>query len=324
MRTLLLDRDGVLIEERDYDYAPENIRLLPGVVEGLSMLRECSFFVVSNQSGVARGLTTMDQVEAVNAALLDLLKAGGVMIEDIALCPHQPSDGCACRKPKTGMWTQLSERHGLKADECIMVGNRGSDVVFGRNIGCFTVLVQDGHPVTDLPDVIVPDLPTLARFLLCRRKLTPPVMGIAAAAMFAAEARKSGKRIVTTNGAFDLLHPGHRFLLEEAKAQGDVLIVGVNSDASVRGSKGPGRPVELQDIRARKVAAYADAVFVFDDPDPRPWLPSIRPDMHVNAETYGRDCIEAPVLREIGATLVLVPVRKELGSTSEILRTRQA
>jgi rfaE bifunctional protein nucleotidyltransferase chain/domain len=142
--------------------------------------------------------------------------------------------------------------------------------------------------------------------------------------MFAAEARKRGKRIVTTNGAFDLLHPGHRFLLEEAKAQGDVLIVGVNSDASVRGSKGPGRPVELQDIRARKVAAYADAVFVFDDPDPRSWLPSIRPDVHVNAETYGRDCIEAPVLREIGATLVLVPVRKELGSTSEILRTRQA
>jgi D-beta-D-heptose 7-phosphate kinase/D-beta-D-heptose 1-phosphate adenosyltransferase len=98
----------------------------------------------------------------------------------------------------------------------------------------------------------------------------------------------------------------------------------VNSDASVRRSKGPDRPVESHDIRAQKTAAFADAVFVFDEEDPRAWLPQIHPHVHVNAATYGEDCIEAPVLRAIGAALILVPVRPDLGSTSEILRRQQS
>ena len=146
------------------------------------------------------------------------------------------------------------------------------------------------------------------------------VLSITDAAAFAKEMRAQGKMIVTTNGAFDLLHDGHRFLFTEAHKQGDILIVGVNSDASVRKAKGPPRPIESQRERARNVAAIADAAFVFDDPDPREWLPLLRPDVHVNAATYGPDCIEAPVLRDIGARLVLIDVKPELGSTTEILR----
>ncbi len=132
--------------------------------------------------------------------------------------------------------------------------------------------------------------------------------------------RAAGRTIVTTNGTFDLLHAGHLFLLSQARLHGDVLIVGVNSDASVKRYKGPDRPHESQDIRAQNVAGYADVVFVFDDDDPRSWLPLIRPHVHVNAATYGAECVEADVLRTIGARLVLVPVRPELGSTTERLQ----
>lgn len=134
--------------------------------------------------------------------------------------------------------------------------------------------------------------------------------------------RDKGMKIVTTNGAFDLFHPGHQFLLQEAHTLGDILIVGVNSDASVKGYKGPGRPIDGQAKRAANVAEYADAVFIFDDADPRPWLPLILPDIHANAETYGHECIEAETVNEIGAELALIPVKPELGSTTQILRER--
>lgn len=152
--------------------------------------------------------------------------------------------------------------------------------------------------------------------------MTGSVLSLTDAATFARAARQKGKTIVTTNGTFDLFHTGHRFLLEEARRHGDILIVGINSDASVRRYKGEGRPIEKELLRARKVAEHADAVFLFDDDDPRPWLRVILPDVHVNAETYGEDCIEAETLRQIGAKLVLVPIRPELGSTSEMLDGR--
>ncbi len=138
----------------------------------------------------------------------------------------------------------------------------------------------------------------------------------------ATEMRLAGKRVVTTNGSFDLLHSGHEFLLAAARTHGDVLIAGVNSDASVKRYKGPNRPIEPQDVRVAKVAAHADLAFIFEDDTPIPWLPLIRPHVHANAATYGPDCIEAPTVREIGAELVLIPVRPELGSTTEILRQR--
>ncbi len=324
MKTLLLDRDGVLITERDYDYTPEKIALLPGVIEGLQALKnEYQFFVVSNQSGIARGHFSVESTEAVHVKLKELLAAGGITLTDIVYCPHHPDDHCKCRKPATGMWDDLAARHGLNRSTTVMAGNRGSDIAFARNIGCFAAFVGPDDASNPLPDVTVSDLRELAAFLKRRTDLTAPVMPLLNAIEFAAGLHAKGKKVVTTNGAFDLFHDGHRFLLEQSRREGDALIVGVNSDASVRRYKGPDRPMESQDIRARKVAAHADAVFIFDDDDPRPWLPLIRPNVHANAETYGKDCIEAGVLQDIGAQLVLVPVKKDLGSTSEILRSRQ-
>jgi D-glycero-beta-D-manno-heptose 1-phosphate adenylyltransferase len=100
--------------------------------------------------------------------------------------------------------------------------------------------------------------------------------------------RARGRRIVLTNGAFDLLHVGHLRYLESAKALGDVLVVAVNSDASVRLAKGPSRPVVPQAERAELVAALrcVDLVLVFDEPDVKGVIQALKPDIHAKGTDY--------------------------------------
>lgn len=121
--------------------------------------------------------------------------------------------------------------------------------------------------------------------------------------------REDEKRIVTCNGAFDLLHPGHIRFLEEAKEQGDVLIVGLNSDSSIKRYKSKDRPIEDQKMRSEKVDGLdaVDYVVVFDEEQPFEFLKSVKPHVHCNGEEYGKDCIEAPLLKELGSRLHLIP-----------------
>jgi len=122
-----------------------------------------------------------------------------------------------------------------------------------------------------------------------------------AAATWAEERRASGRRIVFTNGVFDLLHPGHVRYLQEARAQGDVLIVAVNSDRSVRAIKGPSRPINTEQDRAEVLAALAcvDAVVIFDEDDTQAIISAIQPDVLVKGADWaedriiGRDIVEA-------------------------------
>ena len=120
-------------------------------------------------------------------------------------------------------------------------------------------------------------------------------------ARFAAAERSSGRRIVFTNGVFDLLHPGHVRYLQAARAEGDVLVVGVNSDRSVRTNKGDARPFTPERERAEILAALAcvDGVAVFDAPTPAAIIKEIQPDVLVKGADWpadqivGRDTVEA-------------------------------
>jgi D-beta-D-heptose 7-phosphate kinase / D-beta-D-heptose 1-phosphate adenosyltransferase len=129
-----------------------------------------------------------------------------------------------------------------------------------------------------------------------------------------------GKRCVTVNGSFDVLHSGHLYMLRESKRQGDVLFVGLNSDASVRSYKGNGRPIVPQEQRAEMLLALrmVDYVHIFDETVPMPFIDAVRPDVHVNGSEYGEECIEAPLVRSLGARLHIVGRLPNL-STSEIL-----
>ena len=123
-----------------------------------------------------------------------------------------------------------------------------------------------------------------------------------------AREKPNGRRVVFTNGCFDLLHPGHIRSLELARALGDVLIVGLNSDASVRSHKGPTRPIISDRGRAEMLLALrvVDYVHIFDEPDPIAFLSELNPDVHVNGAEYGENCIERDVVIRNGGRLHLV------------------
>jgi D-beta-D-heptose 7-phosphate kinase/D-beta-D-heptose 1-phosphate adenosyltransferase len=127
-------------------------------------------------------------------------------------------------------------------------------------------------------------------------------------APLAAALRSKGKRIVTINGSFDILHNGHLYILNEARKRGDVLIVGLNSDASVRSYKGPDRPIVPERHRAEMLLALrmVDYVHIFDELDPIAFLKELRPDVHVNGSEYGSNCIESEIVKEGGGKIHIV------------------
>jgi rfaE bifunctional protein nucleotidyltransferase chain/domain len=139
---------------------------------------------------------------------------------------------------------------------------------------------------------------TNARRLVDRADLAP----------LAAALRARGRRIVTVNGSFDVLHNGHLHILKEARQRGDVLIVGLNSDASVRSYKGPDRPIVTERRRADMLLALraVDYVHIFDEADPIAFLEQIRPDVHVNGSEYGEECIEADTVKRGGGVIHIV------------------
>lgn len=129
--------------------------------------------------------------------------------------------------------------------------------------------------------------------------------------------RQDGKTIVTNNGSYDIIHIGHIIGLFESKKQGDLLIIGLNSDKSIREYKGPGRPINTEEIRLRTIAAIScvDYVFTFDETVPMPWLEKIKPDVHTNGAEYGEDCVERDAVERNGGRIHLLPMIKGIKST---------
>lgn len=138
-RAILFDRDGTLVVDVPYNGAPERVQPLPGTARVLSRLRGSGIRtgVVSNQSGIARGLLTRAQVDAVNARVDELLGPFDVW----EVCPHGPDDGCACRKPLPGMVLSACLRLRLHPAEVGMVGDIGADVEAAAAAGVRAVLV---------------------------------------------------------------------------------------------------------------------------------------------------------------------------------------
>jgi len=136
--------------------------------------------------------------------------------------------------------------------------------------------------------------------------------------------KRGKKKIVTYNGSFDILHLGHVKSLEEAKGQGDVLIVPINSDRSVRAYKGPNHPIIPQNERAQMLSALAcvDYVVVFDEINPKEILGKIKPDIHCHGADWGKDCVERSVVEENGGRIYIlkkVPGLSTSGLVKKIL-----
>ncbi|GHD22162.1 D-glycero-alpha-D-manno-heptose-1,7-bisphosphate 7-phosphatase [Streptomyces galbus] len=167
IRLVLFDRDGTLVEDVPYNGDPDLVRPVPHAREALALLRARGIGtgVVTNQSGVARGLLSMADVRRVNERVDALVGPFDVW----AVCPHGPDDGCHCRKPQPGMVLQAAARLGVPPEETAVVGDIGADVEAARRAGALGVLVPT--PVT-LPEEtaaaehVAPDLLTAVRALL--------------------------------------------------------------------------------------------------------------------------------------------------------------
>ena len=170
---VFLDRDGVLVRAEvrgGKSYAPrrlEDFRLLPGVSEAVRSLHTAGFLtiVVTNQPDIGNGFIGADVVAAMHEILRKKLP-----LDVIEVCPHRAADNCDCRKPKAGMLIAAAQRFSVDFSASFMVGDRCSDVVAGRSVGCYTLFVDRGYDrCTDVkPDAVVKSLRQAVQHILSR------------------------------------------------------------------------------------------------------------------------------------------------------------
>lgn len=144
---MIFDRDGTIVHDVPYNGDPAAVRPVYGIAQALGRLRDAGIPValVSNQSGVARGLITIDQVEAVNRRVEELLGPFAASL----YCPHGPEDGCECRKPKPKLILDAARIMGVDPACCLVIGDKSSDVEAARNAGAQAVLVDRSHTATE-------------------------------------------------------------------------------------------------------------------------------------------------------------------------------
>ena len=145
MRAVFFDRDGTLMEEAHYCGDPAKVRVYPGVAEALRRLKRAGFgvFVISNQSGIGRGIITGEQYRAVQAEFLRQIGSG--LVDDSYYCPDAPGVPSSCRKPEPGMVLRAAAEHGIHLAASFFVGDREADVECGRRAGTRTILVRTGY-----------------------------------------------------------------------------------------------------------------------------------------------------------------------------------
>ncbi len=144
---VFLDRDGTLIEEVGYGHRLEDYALIPGALEALHDLRDAGyrFAIVTNQSGIGRGIFKREDYDQFHGRLLDDLSAANVTIEKTYMCPHAPSEDCTCRKPNPSSLLDARDQLGANLAESWMVGDHVKDVALANNAGCSGILVLTGH-----------------------------------------------------------------------------------------------------------------------------------------------------------------------------------
>jgi len=144
-RAIFLDRDGTLIVDVGYPRDPELVELLPGVEEVLRPLqRDWLLVIVSNQSGIGRGVISPEEANAVHDRMISLFHARGIAFAGVYYCPHAPGAHCECRKPSPGMLLDAALDLDLDLEQSIMIGDKPSDVEAGRAAGCAEVIRLGG------------------------------------------------------------------------------------------------------------------------------------------------------------------------------------
>lgn len=149
-RAVFLDRDGTIIEDREYLSDPGGVALMPGAKVWLGRLQESGYalIVITNQSGIGRGYYTEEDYRRVTERMVEVL---GVPLAGIYHCPHEPEANCECRKPAPDLIFRAAAEHDLDLESSWMVGDTEGDVLAGLNAGCRAVLIGTGPAPTGVP-----------------------------------------------------------------------------------------------------------------------------------------------------------------------------
>ncbi len=167
-KVAILDRDGTIVVDRGYLGDPAGLEFEPGAAEGLNWLYSHGYrlVVITNQSGVGRGYFPAERLDAMNARLKVMVEEAGARLEGIYACPHAPDAGCACRKPALGLMTRAAADLGFDPASAVVLGDKESDIEFGRRAGARTVLIASNGPRPQFriqPDLTAPNLLEAAR-----------------------------------------------------------------------------------------------------------------------------------------------------------------
>ncbi len=166
---LLLDRDGTLMVDVGYPADPGRVRLVRGAADAVRGLTAAGYVpaVVSNQSGLARGLITPDQAVAVHTRFVGLFADRSGVLLPCYYCPHGPDDGCGCRKPAVGLLRRAAEDHKMVGAPTVMVGDKPADAAAGRMFGATTVLLAPAVGA-EAADHVAADWVDAAQWILAR------------------------------------------------------------------------------------------------------------------------------------------------------------
>ena len=153
IKTIFLDRDGVINEEINYLFQIKDFIFIEGVFDVCKFFDELGYklIIITNQSGIARGFYSEKDYQIITNWMLKKFELNGVKIYDTFHCPHHPSSNCSCRKPKPGMFFKASTIHNIDFSQSWMIGDKESDIQAANAAGIFnTILVRSGHKIDEL------------------------------------------------------------------------------------------------------------------------------------------------------------------------------
>ena len=152
VKTVFLDRDGVINKEVGYLHKIQDFEFINGVFEACLYFQSLNYqiIVVTNQSGIGRGYYDEDDFHIINNWMLEQFKNKRIEILDVFFCPHTPESNCDCRKPKPGMFNQANEKHDIDMEKSWMIGDKEADVAAANSAGIKnTILVKSGHTIDE-------------------------------------------------------------------------------------------------------------------------------------------------------------------------------
>ena len=169
-KAVFIDRDGTIVADTGYVHKAEDFKLLPNVIEGLSKLRKFMLFIVTNQSGIGRGVYKLEDFKKFNDRMINELGKHKIKIEKIYYCPHKPEDNCECRKPKAMFLEDAKKKFNIDMKKSFVIGDQKADIGLGKNGGCTTILVLTGNGIKTKneikSDFVAKDLLDAAKWIL--------------------------------------------------------------------------------------------------------------------------------------------------------------